>query len=91
MLTIFLHIHIDVQFSFTENGYRANEPSPGGPATALPVVVSKTSQIGSQVELVVIPLAVDEARSTSLPLPPNIPADDRRSPPFASKKQSGCS
>ena len=34
----------------------------------------------------VVPLTVEEARATSLPLPPNIPEDDMNSPPFASKK-----
>ena len=32
----------------------------------------------------VVPLTVQEARATSHPLPPNIPDDDIRSPPFAS-------
>ena len=32
----------------------------------------------------VVPLTIQEARTTSLPLPPNIPDDDPRSPPFAS-------
>jgi hypothetical protein len=33
---------------------------------------------------VVVPLTIQEATATSLPLPPNIPYDDIRSPPFAS-------
>ena len=46
--------------------------------------MTKSTQIASRVELVVVPLTVDEANATSLPLPPNIPGDDPRSPPFAS-------
>ena len=79
-----------VQISFTEDSYRAHEPDPGGPATALPVSVFKNSRIASRVELVVVPLTIQEARTTSLPLPPSIPDDDLRSPPFASKKHSLC-
>ena len=82
----FLILHVDVQFSFSEDSYRANEPSPGSPTTTLPVVVAKNSRIASRVELVVVPLTVQEARATSLPLPPNIPDDDPHSPPFAGKK-----
>ena len=52
----------------------------------MPIVVSKTRRIASRVELVVVPLTVEEARATSLSFPPNIPLDDPRSPPFAGKK-----
>ena len=55
------------------------------PATFLPVLVSKSARIASRVELVVVPLTVQDAIATALPLPPNIPDDDPRSPPFASK------
>ena len=77
---------IAVEFSFTEEGFRANEYDPLGPATFLPVQVSKSTRIASRVELVVVPLTVEEAIATSLPLPPNVPDDDIHSPPFASKK-----
>ena len=33
----------------------------------------------------VVPLTVQNVIATSLPLPPNIPVNDPRSPPFASK------
>ena len=79
-----------VQISFTEDSYHAHEPDSGGRPTALPVLVFKNSRITSRVELVVIPLTIQEARTTSLPLPPNIPDDDPRSPPFASKKHKFC-
>ena len=75
----------DVEFAFTEPDFRANEPDSSNSATFLPVLVSKSARIASRVELVVVPLTVDEARATSLLLPPNIPDDDLRSPPFASK------
>ena len=77
---------IAVVFSFTEDDFRANEPDSLGPATFLPVQVTKSTQIASRVELVVVPLTIQEAKTTSLPLPPNIPDDDESSPPFASKK-----
>ena len=50
----------------------------------MPVRVAKNVQIASRIELVVVPLTVQEAMATSLPLP-NIPSDDPFSPPFASK------
>ena len=75
----------DVEFSFTEDDFRVNEDNIGGPPTFLPVLVSKSTRIASRVELMVVPLTVQEARATSIPLPPNIPDDDPRSPPFASK------
>ena len=80
----------DVEFAFTEDDFRANEPDSTNPTTFLPVLVSKSTQIASRVELVVVPLTVDEAIATSLPLPPNIPQNDPRSPPFASKRNDGC-
>ena len=46
----------------------------------------KSARIASRVELVVIPLTVEEARATSLPEPPYVPDDDMNSPPYASKK-----
>ena len=52
----------------------------------MPVRVAKNVRIASQIELVVVPLTVQEAMATSLPLPPNIPLDDPFSPPYASKK-----
>ena len=57
------------------------------PATFLPILISKSTRIASRVELVVVPLTVQEAIITSLsiPLPPNIPDNDPWSPPFASK------
>ena len=73
---------IGVQFSFTEDDFRTNEPD-----GFLPVLVSKSARIASRVELVVVPLTVQEARAASLPLPPNIPDDNPRSPPFAGKKK----
>ena len=51
----------------------------------MPILVLKRNRIASRVEVVVVPLTVQEARATSLPLPPYIPNDDIRSPPFASK------
>ena len=81
---------IGVEFAFTEPDYRANEPDLMDPTTFQPVFVFKSTQIASRVELVVVPLTVDEARATSLPLPPNIPFNDPRSPPFASKRNVGC-
>jgi hypothetical protein len=74
----------DVEFAFTEDDFRANEPDVSGSPTFLPVLVSKSARIASRVELVVVPLTIQEAMATSLPLPPNIPDDDVRSPPFAS-------
>ena len=62
-----------------------------GLPTYLPVQVTKSTRIASQVELVVVPLTVQEARATSLPLPPNIPDDDPHSPPFASISTLKCS
>ena len=88
MVEIVFHVLFfltDVEFAFTEDDFRANEPDLMNPTTFLPVLVSKSTRIASQVELVVIPLTVDDARATSLPLPPNIPDNDERSPPFASK------
>ena len=79
-----------VLFSFTEDDFRANEPDSFTSSTFLPVLVYKSARIASRVELVVVPLTVDEARATSLPLPPNIPNDNPRSPPFASKRNIGC-
>ena len=76
----------DVRISFTESRYRANEPNPGGPATALPVIVAKNLRIASRVELVVVPLTIQEAMATSLPLPPNVPEDNFYSPPYAGIK-----
>ena len=55
------------------------------PTTFLPVLVSKSTKIASRIELVVVPLTIQEAIP---PLPPNIPNDDPRSPPFASKKKN---
>ena len=49
----------------------------------MPVVISKTSRIASQIILKVVPLTVNEARTANLPLPRNIPLDDSRSPPYA--------
>ena len=80
----------DVEFAFTKDDFQANEPDSSNPATFLPVLVSKSTRIASRVELVVVPLTVDEARASSLPLPPNIPQNDPRSPPFASKRNVGC-
>jgi hypothetical protein len=80
----------DVEFAFTEDCYRATEPDSSNPATSLPVLVSKSTRIASRVQLVVVPLTVQEARDSSLPLPPNIPQNDIRSPPFASKGNTGC-
>ena len=56
---------------------------PGGSTSFLPVIVSKTTRIASRVELVVVPLTVQQARDTPSPLPPNVPNDNPRSPPFA--------
>ena len=88
MVEIVFHVLLfltDVEFAFTEDDFRANEPDPSNPATFLPVLVSKSARIASRVELVVVPLTVEDARASSLPLPPNVPPDDPRSPPFASK------
>jgi hypothetical protein len=81
----------DVEFAFTEDDYRVNEPDLLNPATFLPVRVSKSTRIASRVELVVVPLTIQEAFTSSIRLPPNIPNnDDPRSPPFASKEKIGC-
>ena len=85
MLHAFLFL-TDVNFEFTENDYQANEPSPDDPNPSLPVVVFKSARIASPVELMVSPLTVQAANTTSLPLPPNVPMNDTNSPPFASKK-----
>ena len=73
----------DVEFAFTEDDFRDIEPDLANPVTFLPVLVFKSTRIASRVELVVVPLMVDEARATSIPLPPNVPVDDTHSPPFA--------
>ena len=77
---------IGVQLWFTENDYRVNELGPGGSISLVPVRVIKNVRIASRIELVVVPLTVQEARDTALPLPPNIPDDDPHSPPYAGKK-----
>ena len=51
----------------------------------MPVRVAKNVRIASRIELVVVPLTVQEARDTALALPTNIPGDDRFSPPYASR------
>ena len=52
--------------------------------------MTKSTQIASCVELVVVPsTTIEEARATSIPFHPNIPDDNLRSPPFASKKNFG--
>ena len=51
----------------------------------MPVRVAKNVRIASRIELEVVPLTVQDAMGTSLPLPPNVPNDDPHSPPFASK------
>ena len=76
----------DVEFAFSDDDFRANEPDSSNPTTFLPVLVVKSTRIASRVELVVVPLTVQVANATSLPLPPNIPQNDPRSPPFASKR-----
>ena len=78
----------DVEFAFTEDDFRASEPDLANPVASLPVLVSKSARIASRVELVVIPQTVQEARAAGLREPPNVPPDDSRSPPFASKKTS---
>ena len=90
MLALHIFFLTAVQFSFTEDDYRASEPGPQGMPTAPPVIVSKSTRIANRVELVVVPLTVQNANATNLPLPPNIPDDDHRSPPFASKINFGC-
>ena len=83
---VILFYQLDVSFSFSEDSYRANEAGVGGSPSFLPVVVFKNARIASRIELVIVPLTVDEARASSLPLPPNIPPDNSRSPPLASNK-----
>lgn len=85
-IIILLFSQSDVEFAFTEDDYRANEEGINGSLSFMPILVSKSTRIASRVELVVIPLTVQEARNTSIPLPPNVPTDDPRSPPFASMK-----
>ena len=51
----------------------------------MPVIVSKSVKIASQVVLGVVSLTVEEAQRISLPLPPNVPESDTYSPPYASK------
>ena len=75
----------DVEFSFTEDDYRANEEGRNGSLSFMPIFVYKSTRIASRVELVVVPLTIQEARGTSVPLPTNVPTDNPRSPPFASK------
>ena len=81
----FHFFHTDVSVSFTEDDFRANEPISGGSATFLPIKVSKDVKIASRLELVVTPLTHQQAIDTSVPLPPNIPAHNIHSPPFAGK------
>ena len=86
IVSLIIIIIIDIHFLFTGDSYRAHEPNTGNSVTFLPVVVSKSARIASRVELVVVPLTVEQTRATSLPLPPNVPEDDVNSPPYASKK-----
>ena len=74
-----------VQLFFTNGDFQANELGTGGSVSLMPVRVAKNVRIASRIELVVVPLTVQDAMGTSLPLPPNVPNDDTRSPPFASK------
>ena len=76
----------DVEFLFTEDSYRANELSGmgGRSVSVMPVRVAKNVRIASRIELVVVPLTIQEAGDTPVPLPPNIPDDEFHSPPFAS-------
>ena len=74
-----------VEFSFTNDDFHAGELGEGGTVSLMPVRVVKNVRIASRIELVVVPLTVQEARGTAHPLPPNIPDDDPFSPPFASK------
>ena len=73
---------------FSEDDFRANEPDTGGAVSLMPVIISKSTRIASPVILEVVPLTVDETRSTALPLPPNVPSDDLYSPPYAGKMQT---
>ena len=80
---------IDVEFAFAEDDFRALEPDNiNGDPTTLPVLVTKSTQIATRVELKVIPYTVEEAIRQNVPLPRNIPAPDSRSSPFAGKKKS---
>ena len=76
---------IDVEFLFTEDDFQANENGTGGSVSLMPVRVAKNRRIASRIELVIVPLTVQEARGTALPLPPNVPDNNPFSPPFASK------
>ena len=78
MCCVFSNLETDVQFLFTEDDFRASERLP-----VMPVLVSKTSRIASQIILEVVPITVNEARISNLPLPRNIPLDDSQSPPYA--------
>lgn len=66
---------------FSEDDFRATE----GLLPSVPVLVTKTSRIATQIVLQVRPLTVQEANmAVPLLLPPNVPVDDQVSPPFAS-------
>ena len=83
---LYLLLKSGVGFSFSSDSYGVHEAGVDGSRSFLPIRVFKNGRIASRVELVVVPLMVQEARATSLPLPPNVPEDDMNSPPFASKK-----
>ena len=51
-----LLLHVDVDVLFTKDNFQANET-----VMTLPILVSKTARIASQIELVIVPLTVQEA------------------------------
>ena len=66
---------------FTEDDFRADE---GDPNLQVPVAVMKSSRVATRIVLEVVPLTVEQARSTvPLSLPENIPEDNTFSPPYA--------
>ena len=72
---------------FSEDDFRATEAEP-----SVPVLVTKTSRIATPIVLQVRPLTVQEANMTDPPLlPPNVPPENRVSPPFASNYLHACS
>ena len=58
---------IVVEISFTEDDYRAQEPD-----LLIPVIVTKSSLIASDITLTVFPLTISEAENLGLD-PPNVP------------------
>ena len=81
MITFYVLFYSVVDIFFTEDDFQVNE---GDPNPQVPVVVAKSLRIATQIVLEVVPLTVEQARSTMpLHLPENIPEDNAFSPPYA--------